>query len=121
MDLAGRRTMSSGDHAEERGLACAIGTDEAADQLFGNIEADILKRRHATKVLAQLLDFKNPHIYSSVCCAFAKRRPRSIPNRAFQVVPVKRPINNLPSMIHSRFDWIKPPGSTSTISISSEP
>src|SRR4051794_29318355 len=56
--------MRARDYAEERGLARAIGADKAADLLFRDVEADVIQRGYATKVLGQLLDFQNTHVYS---------------------------------------------------------
>src|ERR1043166_1353379 len=56
--------MRAGDHAEKRSLARAVGADKAADLLFRDVEANVFQRRNSAKVLAQLFDFQNTHVYS---------------------------------------------------------
>jgi hypothetical protein len=64
MDLSRRRTDCSGNQAEQRCLARAIGPNETANLVFRNIKAYVLQRCHAPKVLGQRLDFQNLHVFS---------------------------------------------------------
>ena len=63
-DLAGRGSVSAGDHAEKRGLARAVGADKAADVLLGNVKAYVPQRCHAPKVLGQGFHFQDLHAVS---------------------------------------------------------
>src|ERR1051325_6658174 len=80
--------MRTSDQAEERSLACAVGPDEAADLLFRDVKADVFKRRYAAKVLGQLLDFQNTHVYSSseVVSSGVAGKPGVPARRAFRLV-----------------------------------
>src|SRR5581483_11974725 len=77
------RTMSAGNHAKQRGLAGAIWADKAANLFFGDIEADVLKRRYAAKILSQLFNFQNLHLCSS---SGVPGKPGVPARRAFRLV-----------------------------------
>src|SRR5262249_61864949 len=64
-DSARRGAKGAGDHAEQSSLAGPIGPDEAADQLFGNVKANVPQCRHAPKVLGQRLYFQDLHVFSA--------------------------------------------------------
>src|SRR5215813_4604252 len=70
-DVAAAQVYSScrwrsctGDHAEQRSLAGAIGSDEAANLSFWNVKAHVLQGGHSPKELRQGLNFQNLHVFS---------------------------------------------------------
>ena len=65
MDFAGRRALRSRDQTEERCLACAVGTNEAANLLLRNIKGHVFQRGHAPKVLRQRRYFQDFHCFFS--------------------------------------------------------
>jgi len=49
------------DKVEERGLACAVGTDNGLDRMFGHGKGDIINRAEPAEGLAHVLYFKKAH------------------------------------------------------------
>ena len=71
----------SGNQTEERGLAGAIGADEAADPVLGNFKAHIFERSYAAEVFCERFNFQNvQRVSSSAEKPFATGRPgRPVP------------------------------------------
>src|SRR5262249_25597203 len=56
-DLAAIGLLLAGDHAEERGLAGAVGPDHADDRARGNAEGEIVDQQVVPVTLADALEF----------------------------------------------------------------
>jgi len=56
VDLAGAGGEQAGDEVEHRGLAGAVGADEAVDAASGYFEADVLQHVQAAEMLADVTD-----------------------------------------------------------------
>ena len=46
---AGLRAIEAGDHVDHAGLAAAVGSDQAENLPFGNVQRDFLERAQATE------------------------------------------------------------------------
>ena len=55
-DPAGGRPVMSRDHVEQRGLSGSVGTDQAGDGPFGNLDAGAVDGTDAAEVHVQILD-----------------------------------------------------------------
>ncbi len=64
MDLARGGPHGAGDHAEQRGLACAIRANESTDVVLRDVKAYVLQGRYAPKVLGQGFYFQDLHVFS---------------------------------------------------------
>src|SRR6185503_7479855 len=74
-DLAFVGIKYTRDHADEGGLACAVGSQQAKDGPFIKIEADIVHRALGGEVFLQVTDLEDIHITTNImtkCLSFGR-------------------------------------------------
>ena len=77
-NLAGIGIVDACQVADDRGFACAVGTDQTVDRCLGDRHIQLLQRREAVEALGKIFDFN--HAFSSFVGICARSSSRVAPS-----------------------------------------